>query len=1368
MAEYDAFLSHSRDDQAAVESIARRLREAGLAPFLDQWHLIPGEPWQEAIEEALEQSETVVVFIGPAGVSPWHNEEMRAALDRAVRAHDDYRVVPVLLPGALPEALTGFLARRTWVDFRAGLDEGAALDRLIAGIRGLAPEDPGPFTLPDQPSPYRGLRPFTAEHADLFFGRTADRDRLLEQVHSSWFVAIIGASGSGKSSLVLAGLLPALKQEKEWLSLVLLPGTRPVRALADQLALLRLSDQRLSLSDAYEERMLAREDGLSTAISAWLTGQPADRTLLIVVDQFEELFTQATESSEQPLPQQRAFISNLVDAARNSGGRVRVVLTLRADFLRDCLDFPDLRTMLEPNQMLLGPMGQDALREAIVRPAQVVGAMFEKGLVGRMLDHMRNQPTALPLLQYALAQLWERRRGVWLTHEAYESIGGVGGALEQKADEIYDRQLNDRQRRLARNLFLRLVTLGEGLQNTRRRITRDELEFVDATPKEVDDLITILSRGDVRLIATDAETVEVAHEALIERWGRLRTWLEQDREGLLIHRRLTDAAGEWAANERDESYLFSGARLAQVEEWAGEHPADMAVLEREFLESSLALREREAAEQEAQRQRELERARELAEEAEARRQAEAERAKEAEARRQAETERAEEAEARAHDREQSAARLRRRAMLAAALAVVAMVVAGFAAWQWRVATDAAHLARARALAAIGQSTFEEQPLLGVDLALEGLRLVPGGNVEAQASILDGIRQMASQGRLLKLGADVFGATPSPDSSRFVLHRADSPDELRRIADGQVLATLNYDISDVEFTPDPESTYLITSRLDKPKEIVELHRIADGSLLPLTDDAVGLHFGPNASAFVVDNYGEVPDEVRRFEDGTLLATLPGPVSQAFFSPGQDATVFVVSYYGSPGEMRRTDDGGLVTALKDNVVGVDYSPDAAAAYLVIRYENAPAELRRSLDGALVAALTDAIGGPVPFSPDGGYLVATYGSSAPAELRRIADGRVIAILEDLRGVDFSPDGAYLVLTHSDPRTRDELRRTVDGRVVATWMHVGESRVLFSPDSARLVVGRSGMAFAELRRTSDGTLLSSLPSPPDQNVEFRDVRFSPDPNLTTFYVDYAGRSSELRSLADGTLVFFGGPLTEYSFAPDMLQFVLSYRDAPGELHRTSDGSLVATLSDVVVEADFSPDGNSFVVSYSSGVRADIVPAELRRTDDGAVLATLPGAVAAAYYPPVPSPQYVVVGHEFGAGLWRIADGSLIATLSGQLEDVSFSPDASAFLVAYVDGQSEFWGGPGEPHRLAELGLGLPGGGHFFDAEGQRLVIWYTDGRGYLLDLDWLEAMGGDPALLSAEELERLACTGPLSTGLVGRQDLKPYLLDLEPRACR
>jgi WD40 repeat protein len=585
---YDVFLSHNRADQPAVEELGRRLIAAGLQPFLDRWHLIPGQPWQEALENALADSASAAVFIGPSGISPWHNEELRAALDEAVRTRDDYRVIPVLLPGADEAAVARFLARRTWVDFRAGLDDAEAFGRLVAGIQGQAAEV-GPYRLPDEPAPYRGLLRFEAEHARFFFGRDADTRRLVEKLGQHPFVAVIGASGSGKSSLVRAGLLPALAanvlpDSSRWHVLTFTPGSQPLQSLAAQLAtFVPLVDRPRAL----KELTASLQDdpaALRSTLVAYLADKP--RPALLFVDQFEELFTLCADGAERCRAEAEQFIALLADAAERSDGQVRIVITLRADFLDRCLAFPALRGLLEDRQLLLGPLTAADLREAIVRPAQADGAFLEKGLVNAILRDAGDKPGVLPWLQHALYELWLARRGPWLTLDAYDRSGGVAGALGRRAQDTYD-ALSPEQKIIARAIFLRLTALGEGVSDTRRRADRRELYPVGTDPAQVDAVIQALSGPNARLLVADEEAVEVAHEALIQGWSTLHSWLEEDSEALRLHRRLTDAAKEWQAAGREASLLYRGAALTQTAEWAEANPGQLNKLERDFLDASL-------------------------------------------------------------------------------------------------------------------------------------------------------------------------------------------------------------------------------------------------------------------------------------------------------------------------------------------------------------------------------------------------------------------------------------------------------------------------------------------------------------------------------------------------------------------------------------------------------------------------------------------------------------------------------------------------------------------------------------------------------------------------------------------------------------
>lgn len=592
---FDVFLSHNNDDKLAVELIAGRLRmEAGLNPFLDKWHLVPGVSWQEALEDALRDSATVAVFVGPSGISPWHNEELRAALDRAVRTRDEYRVIPVLLPEADPKAVSGFLAGRTWVDFRAGLDDGEAFQRLVAGIKGEAVVG-GVYELPDEPAPYRGLLHFDAEHARFFFGRAADTRRLIDKLEQHTFVALVGASGSGKSSVVRAGLLPALADDalsgsRAWHTLICTPGSDPLRAIAEQLATLVPAGDRLKTGDDLTARLDARADGLRTALTTLIAER--GRPVLLIIDQFEELFTMGQHVGQGKRAQVEQFVANLTDTVEHSAGRIRILIALRADFLDRSLAFPALRELLQDRHVLLGALDDAALREAIVQPAHEVGAFFEKGLVNAILRDVSTEPGATPLLQYALYELWRHRRGPWLTLEAYEASGGVQGALHRRAQKTYE-ALTAEQQAIARNILLRVTALGEGVNDTRRRANRAELYPVGTDPAQVDAVLQSLSGAQARLLVAGEETVEVTHEALIHGWGTLRKWLEEDRESLRVQRHLTESSEDWDRRGRDSGDLYRGNRLAQAVEWATAHRGEMNPLEDTFLNASRQAQSRE-------------------------------------------------------------------------------------------------------------------------------------------------------------------------------------------------------------------------------------------------------------------------------------------------------------------------------------------------------------------------------------------------------------------------------------------------------------------------------------------------------------------------------------------------------------------------------------------------------------------------------------------------------------------------------------------------------------------------------------------------------------------------------------------------------
>jgi WD40 repeat protein/class 3 adenylate cyclase/energy-coupling factor transporter ATP-binding protein EcfA2 len=421
------------------------------------------------------------------------------------------------------------------------------------------------YSLPpaDVPCPYKGLVPFQPEDAELFFGREALVAALLAKLEEAPFLAVVGPSGSGKSSLVRAGLVPALERTGGT-SIILSPGQHPLRELA-----LGLSEVLGHQVDALIERLSADPRALSAEIGR----------VAVVVDQFEEVFTLCRSEEERS-----SFIGALLGLL--AGAEARVILALRADFYGQCAQYPALASALEKHQGLIGPMSEEELRRSIERPADEAGLVLEPGLVEAILRDVIGEPGALPLLSHSLLETWTRRSGRMLTLIGYLHSGGVRGAIAKTAETVFHERLDPNQQALARNAFLRLTELGEGTEDTRRRASLSELVPRLGQEDEVAEVLRLLA--EARLVTIGEGEVEVAHEALIRHWPTLRGWLDEDREGRLVHRRLTETAQEWQALGRDPGALYRGTRLAGASEWAELHDSELNELEREFLEASRA------------------------------------------------------------------------------------------------------------------------------------------------------------------------------------------------------------------------------------------------------------------------------------------------------------------------------------------------------------------------------------------------------------------------------------------------------------------------------------------------------------------------------------------------------------------------------------------------------------------------------------------------------------------------------------------------------------------------------------------------------------------------------------------------------------
>jgi energy-coupling factor transporter ATP-binding protein EcfA2 len=611
---YHAFLSHNGADKPAVRDLAAKLEERGLACWLDEWNLIPGNPWQPAIEEALGQCDTCLVFFGPHGLGPWHNEEMRLAIQRRVNSSERrLRVLPVILPGgqrAKESDVPGFLQGTTWVEFRQSLDDGDALHRLVCGIKGIPPGRRLGATVLEGECPYPGLKTFQPEDAPLFFGRTAKIQELVERLRNNSgalkeerFLALIGASGSGKSSLALAGLIPAvrrgdLSESEKWPLIRCRPGARPWENV--QIAL--SNNQKIAPYVPALPALITRPEDeqrrLHLTAQLALHDQPGTHRLFVLIDQFEEIFTLCNDEAAR-----RQLIENVLYATSVVEGRTIVVLTMRADFYGQCASYPGLRAAIADHQSLIGPLSEEELRDAVESPAQLAGSELEPGLMELLLADMRSQAGALPFLEHALFKLWEKRDGRRLTAKAYLDMGRLQGALDAHAEDFFAKTLTtEEEQSLCRQVLLDLIHPGEGTADTKKRVSLDDVAPTDATRAVLKKL------ADARLVTTDRDDrpesaqAELAHEALIRGWRRLSEWVNENREKSRLKERLLDSGREWQRSSKKEDFLYRGAQLATAQEIFGSS-AELPKIGREFLEASIAARKRAQEEKQSEQRR---------------------------------------------------------------------------------------------------------------------------------------------------------------------------------------------------------------------------------------------------------------------------------------------------------------------------------------------------------------------------------------------------------------------------------------------------------------------------------------------------------------------------------------------------------------------------------------------------------------------------------------------------------------------------------------------------------------------------------------------------------------------------------------------
>jgi WD40 repeat protein/DNA-binding SARP family transcriptional activator len=1297
--------------QAPVEALAERVAAYGgplLPGIYDEWVVVERERLEAHFErlmmQLLERLEAEARWPdalkwGQHWIGLSHVPE--AAYQTVMRAY-----------AALGQGASASLAYqrcREALKDRLGLepsDQTRALHHQIVQAFGMhapasngQPEPAGPARdgrapIPGtQVPPYKGLHYFTEADAPLFFGRERLVGLLVDYLLGHTFLAVVGASGSGKSSLVRAGLVPALRAQAangagaaHAVVRILTPGRSPLHSLASALA----AEGAGPAAVAAVREELAQDPAALRRLAAGGT------SWLLVVDQFEELFTLCRDEAER-----RTFIGNLVAlTVAGDDGAVepasRVVITLRADFYAHCASYSQLRQALERQQFYIGPMTASELRRAIELPAQRAGLEFQSGLVDLILRDVDDEPGALPLLSHALLETWRRRRGRQLVLAGYAGAGGVHGAIARTAEQVYQ-DLPPEHQALARRIFLRLTELGEGTEATRRRAALTEL-LAYARPVEV-----VLQRlAEARLIIIGEEAAEVAHEALIRAWPTLQAWLAEDGDGLRLHRRLTEAAQSWAALDHDPEELYRGARLVQAREWAQAQPEALNTLEQEFLLAAEAQAERETAEREAQRQRELDTARQLA-------------------------------EAQKLRAEQSARSARLLRLTVAGLLTVLAVATVLAVVSYRLAdqrqalveVSQANLARsgAQRLAAEADALLQsggDAQLIAL-LAIRSLKL--GYSPEADAVLGKAMLLTYPTVRFAGHANSLRDAAYSPDSRFIVTAANDNTARLWRADTGQEVRVFRghtAPVASVAYASD--GRYILTGSEDGTAclwdvntgavvlriaghtgQVLSVALSADGQWIvtsatdgwvrvwsrqtgaaagqPLAADTETVAISPDGNLILTgnrDGLAELWDWrsgqlVRRLEGhtGRLIAVTFSPDGKLAATGSVDKTVGVWDV--ATGARRN-----LLVAHTAGVFGVEFSPDSQQLVSVgedriVRLWDATTAQQVSQFYSHSSTVTD-----VAFAPDGQHFVTAGSDGAalvwPARLPG-PTRRLVGHSGQVWNVVYSPDGRYLLTASVDKTAR--LWDAATGASVRAFLgHTGEIYGLaFSADGRSMMTG-SFDGTARVWDVATGEERWRFHAAGDAVVA--GVTLSPDGRYAA-----AGDENGVAYVWD---LATGAPVRQWkahtsglnliAYSPDGTVLATTSNDATVKLWSAANGALLHTLEGhtaFVVSAMFSPDGKQ-VVSASADRTVRIW--EVATGASVGIIAGHSDLVWSAVFSP--DGRYLATASADGtARLWDAATGQEVRRFAGHtagVEAVAVSPDGLTVATGSDDATARLW----------------------------------------------------------------------------------------------
>jgi len=1189
-------------------------------------------------------------------------------------------------------------------------DVAARLLELAAAVRR---EDAPAVGLP----PYKGLHHFEESDAELFFGREALTgvllNRLAERLQTDQrFLAIIGASGSGKSSVVRAGLVPALHWQQPssgWPVFVMIPTTHPIEALAASLN--REIQPGLPVRKLVDE--LARNPESLQELLSQIAQTAGATHAILIVDQFEELFTLCRSETEQ-----LAFVENLLHAACQPGEAAMIVIVLRADFYAHCARFNLLRQALSQHQEYIGPMSDEELRRAIEAPAQHGHWDFEPGLVDLLLHDVGAdsghgpEPGALPLLSQALLATWQQRRGRTLTLSGYAVSGGVRGAIAETAESVYYDRLEPEQRNIARQIFLRLTELGgeTSTADTRRRVSFDELVPKPEDQEDVHEVLMTLA--DARLVTIDQDTAEVAHEALIREWPTLRSWLEEDREGLRLHRRLTETAQEWDLG-RDPGSLFRGSRLAQAIEWATAHTADVNPLERAFLDASLASQEKESLDREAQRQRELDAAQHLAE-----------------------TERA-----RAEDQSRSSRRLRLRAVFLSIALVLAGVLTVIALLFGQRAVRANRLANSRELAAAAVNNLHVDPERSVLLALQALD--QADTLQARNALHQAMPELHISLTIPACTGGVPDVAYSPDGDRLASICADGKVKLWDANSGALLLTLDSGSaeagSSVAFSSDGKilaAAWTTQVFLWDARSGGKLSMISGQS----TGTTVGYNLGVGQISFSPDG------------KHLALANLDG-VSQVWELESHSQVLSLSNGMQPPKAIAYNPDGKLLANAGDEGVVTVWDGIQGTEIFTLTLGGVIHSVTFSLDGVHLAAASedgnvkiwDAATGQkvlrlprqsgsydIAFLADG--KLATAGQDGTTRVWDADSGQELIILagptSTVIGVVGSPDGKRIVTSAYDGSLR--IWDAAPGRELATIQaHSGIIwDVAFSPDGSRLA-SASVDGLVKVWNPDSSQLLLSLSQGSLPTDGFTGLAFSPDGSriatgsITGTITIWNSQTGEILASLQGHQNMVVG----LAFSPDGQRLASASWDGSAKVWDLSRKEVITTFSGhspaLVTGIVFSSDGNTVF----SGADDKFV----RQWDasNGQEVRTFSGEGKEIYGVALsPDGSLLAAGNQDGnIILWEVKSGKKLRTLTGHaglVVRLVFSQDGSLLASASFDRLAKVWGVKTGEELASLYGNASNVFGVSFSPDGKRLATAGADGtlRSYTLQPDQLIAL--------------------------------------------